>query len=103
MHLEAIKIIEKKRDELKQLKYSRSNITLAIDICLDIKNQVSKIEGKNDYDLRRFVRNWKLSIDNFQHLTLEEEEYRDTPAYWEDAVKEMVFDVNGLLRHLKRE
>ncbi len=103
MNQEVVEIIEQKRDELKQMEYSRSNISLAIDICLDIRNQVNKLKPENDSELRRFIRNWKLSTDKFQHLTSNEEEFDDTPAYWEDAVKEMVFDVNGLLRHLTKK
>ena len=100
---EVIRTIEVKKENLQKLKYSKSNIQVALDLCLDIKNEVKKLEVSDDLEINRFNRNWKLSIDKFGHLTLDDEEFDDTPAYWDDAVKEMIFDIDSLLRYLKKK
>lgn len=98
-----VKSIESKVQELKKLYYSKSNIQVAVDLCLDIKNDIMEIGQVNDFEMHMFIKNWKISIDNFAGLLLDDEELKDTPTFWQDAIEEMEFDVNNILRHVKNK
>ena len=73
-------------------------------ICNSIlkSNKVDELVVDDANRISIFLRNWKLSIDNFGGLLEDEEELGDISDFWQDAKKEMEFDVNGLIRYLKR-
>lgn len=99
---ELIGFLETKILEIKELEYSKNNIQVVIDICLDIRNEVDK---KTDIpEKTRFMKfDLRLSTKPFVFLLSNKDEQKDNiDKYWNDNIGELLFDLKGLIGHLKR-
>ncbi|AUC81796.1 hypothetical protein [Lacinutrix sp. Bg11-31] len=96
-----ISVLESKVDLLKSLSYSKLNIQKAIDLSLEVKIEVDKLKDYDNYEIQFFIRNWRDSIDNFGALTIDNEEHDDVNNYWDDAIKQILFDIDIFIIYLK--
>ncbi|WP_431156752.1 hypothetical protein [Winogradskyella poriferorum] len=101
-NIDLTEFLVSKIDEVKQLEYSKNNAQKVIDICLDIRNEVIKKEDIPDKT--RFIKfDLRLSTDPFVFILNDEDQPEDDiDKYWNDHIGELLFDLKGLLRGLRR-
>lgn len=95
-----IKILNEKLDEINKLSFSKNDILKIVDICLDIRIEVEKLEI--DAEIEHFIdTDLRLSMNPFANLLENERDvFNDDEKYWEDAKEELVYDINTLIRYI---
>lgn len=96
-----LEFLENKIEEIKVLEYSKANIQKIIDLCLDIRNEVEKID--NSFERNKFIKSdLRQSTNPFVFLLKNDDHGDDVDKYWNDHKGELIFDLKGILRHLKK-
>ena len=97
-----VKFLKNKTEEIKALEYSKPNIQRIIDICLDIRNEVNKVES---FDGKRKFINFdlRLSTEPFMFLMSHDDHSDDVDKYWNDHKDELIFDLKILIRQIGRQ